>query len=128
MAIFPVEEMNGVAGACEQALAATDETIEALTTWDRDRHASGDDPVEYGIVLHIGEVSFGNVGTANRLDFTVIGPAVNLTSRLERLCSELGETVLLSDQLARHVQARAAPVGVHRLRGLAEPQMVHRLI
>ncbi len=127
LAMFPTDGAGGVAEACAQALAATDDAIRAMAEWNDARAQRKGAPVGYGIVMHLGEVSFGNVGTGSRLDFTVIGPAVNLTSRLERLCSEMGEAVLLSETLARHVADRAEVIGVRRLRGLSQPQTVYRL-
>ena len=91
--------------------------------------ADADDPaIGVGIVMHLGQVSFGNVGSARRLDFTVIGPAVNLASRLERLGSELAEPVLLSHAVAGYLPVRAEPIGSRTLRGLAEPQVIYRLV
>jgi adenylate cyclase len=53
-------------------------------------------PLNYGIGVHVGDVMYGNIGSRTQLDFTVIGPAVNMASRLETLTKQLGRTVLLS--------------------------------
>ena len=65
---------------------------------------------------------YGNIGTAQRLDFTVIGPAVNATARLQSLASTLGEPILVSAEIAAAVgAANLESVGRHALKGLAEP-------
>ncbi len=128
LAVFPVDESGDPANACARALAATDEALAALSTWNDERFQAGAiAEIGYGIVLHLGEVNFGNVGTASRLDFTVIGPAVNLASRLERLCSGTGERVLMSEAVAAYAGDRAESIGVHTLPGLSQPQTVFRL-
>ena len=127
LAVFPLDGPTGAPAACQAALAATDDAVAAMAAWNHDRLAQGADPIGYGVVMHLGEVSFGNVGTASRLDFTVIGPAVNLASRLERLCAEMGETVLLSEAIAAHLPARTEVIGARHLRGLSQSQLVYRL-
>ncbi len=127
LAIFPTDRAGGTPAACRAALAASDDVLTAMAEWNDSRTESGADAVDYGIVMHLGEVSFGNVGTTSRLDFTVIGPAVNLASRLERLCSERGEPVLVSQAVADHIGSRAELIGVEKLRGLSQPQAVYRL-
>ncbi|MEQ9814505.1 MAG: adenylate/guanylate cyclase domain-containing protein [Azospirillaceae bacterium] len=138
LAIFPTDIPGGAAAAVAAAVAATDAALAALNgvarrEADRGETNSGDadladaDGLDARFVLHLGPVSFGNVGLAQRLDFTVIGPAVNLTSRLERLAAETGERVLLSEPVARYLPDRAEPIGAHHLRGLPEAQAVYRL-
>jgi adenylate cyclase len=73
------------------------------------------------VALHLGEILWGNVGAADRLDFTAIGPAVNLASRLEGLCRPLGRTVLISGAVAAETSATLIPLGTHALRGIASP-------
>ena len=127
LAIFPTDAPGGAGAACSAAVAATDQALAAVDDWNAG--AGPDDPaIGVGIVMHLGQVSFGNVGSARRLDFTVIGPAVNLASRLERLGSELAEPVLMSQAVAGHLPARAKPIGSRTLRGLAEPQEIYRLV
>ena len=76
------------------------------------------------VALHLGEVFYGNVGAADRLDFTVLGPAVNEAARIEALCTDLDTSILISGsfaQAARHCSPFIAPAGLHTLRGAAEP-------
>jgi class 3 adenylate cyclase len=77
------------------------------------------------VALHLGEILWGNVGTADRLDFTAIGPAVNLVSRLEGLCKPLGRTVLISGTVAAETGATLIPLGTHALRGITSPCAVY---
>ena len=76
---------------------------------------------------HHGEMLWGNIGAADRLDFTAIGPAVNLVSRLEGLCRPLRKTILVSGAVAAETQAPLIPLGTHILRGIASPCAVFTL-
>ena len=83
-----------------------------------------------GIGLHLGEVTFGNVGSADRLDFTVIGPAVNEVARIEALCEPLGRQILVSAEfVAADSRASGAleSLGFHALRGVREPKEIFAL-
>ena len=75
---------------------------------------------------HIGAVAYGNIGTPDRLDFTVMGPAVNLASRLESLTKTIGATGVFSAEVARHVDG-LQPCGRHKLKGIDEPIPVFRI-
>ncbi|OWV76238.1 adenylate cyclase [Rhizobium sp. R634] len=78
--------------------------------------------VKAGIALHYGEVSYGNVGSGRRLDFTLIGRDVNLVSRIQTACSELGEVLLMSNPFSQEAgEGNAVSVGAHQLKGFAEP-------
>jgi adenylate cyclase len=70
---------------------------------------------------------WGNIGAADRLDFTAIGPAVNLVSRLEGLCRPLEKTVLVSGAFAAQTRAPLIPLGMHGVRGVASPCAVFTL-
>ena len=129
LAIFPVEGASGDAAAvCEAALSAADE---ARTNVAALNHSIGIDGVaenlRFGLALHMGDVLYGNIGGGNRLDFTCIGPAVNLASRIEKLAGRLGRTVLTSSEFARHCPARLAPLGAFLLPGLSAEQAVFGL-
>jgi adenylate cyclase len=127
LAVFPTAELGGEAEASRRAVAAAEAAHAAVVGWNGERRSNGLEPIGHGIALHAGEVSFGNVGASTRLDFTVVGPAVNLVHRLERLCGELDVPLILSEAVARHVPDKAASLGARALRGLREPQGVFTL-
>ena len=118
LAVFPIAEAGEVSSTCRRALAATLAAREAMAVTNRTRAAAGLAPLEFGVALHVGRVVYGNVGGTGRLDFTVIGPAVNLVSRIEALCKTLGQPVLASAAVARHLGDDLAPLGRHSIRGL----------
>src|SRR5271168_5172151 len=99
LAIFPV--VGGSArGACDAALKAVAAARSGMAHLDEARARDGLPPLPFGVALHLGEMLWGNIGAADRLDFTAIGPAVNLVSRLEGLCRPLERTVLISGAFA----------------------------
>jgi adenylate cyclase len=120
LAIFPIGERDAAA-SCEAALSAIGAARAGMDHLDRARAAQNLRPLPFGSALHVGEMLWGNIGTADRLDFTAIGAAVNLVSRLEGLCRPLGRTVLLSEAFAQQTTRPLIPLGEHRLRGIAKP-------
>src|SRR5215472_13056828 len=98
LAIFPVT--GAPAEACEAALRAVAAARAGMAHLDAARRAQGLLPLPFGAALHVGEILWGNIGAADRLDFTAIGSAVNLVSRLEGLCKPLGHSVLISGAVA----------------------------
>jgi class 3 adenylate cyclase len=88
---------------------------------DEARRRQGLAPLRFGAALHLGEMLWGNIGAADRLDFTAIGPAVNLVSRLEGLCRPLDRSVLISGAFAAETTLSLMPLGTHELRGIAAP-------
>jgi adenylate cyclase len=120
LAIFPV--VGGAPrAACVAALRAVSAARVGMAHLDEARRQQGLPPLPFGAALHLGEMLWGNIGAADRLDFTAIGPAVNLVSRLEGLCRPLGETVLVSGTLAAEAGVPLIPLGTHALRGIASP-------
>ena len=83
---------------------------------------AGEPPLEIVVALHIGTVNYGNIGAADRLDFTVIGPAVNLVSRIEAVAKSLDQPIVVSGELAQILGGGVVSLGLHQLRGLAIPR------
>jgi len=123
LAIFPVGDKPRE--ACDAALRAVASAKAGMAHLDTSRREQGLPPLSFGVALHLGEILWGNVGAADRLDFTAIGPAVNLASRLEGLCRPLGRTVLISGAVAAETSATLVPLGTHALRGIASPCAVY---
>jgi adenylate cyclase len=126
LAIFPVVGATP-RPACDAALHAVAAAQVGMAHLDQQRARQGLPPLPFGAALHLGEMLWGNIGAADRLDFTAIGPAVNLVSRLEGLCKPLRKTVLVSGALAAATDAPLIPLGTHALRGIASPCAVFTL-
>jgi adenylate cyclase len=126
LTIFPVVGETS-RGACEAALRAVSAARIGMAHLDEQRFRQGLPALPFGAALHVGEILWGNIGAADRLDFTAIGPAVNLVSRLEGLCKPLGKTVLVSGALAAETETPLIALGTHELRGIASPCAVFTL-
>jgi adenylate cyclase len=127
LAIFPLCAEADPQGVCRAVLAAAAEVrqaVAALSDWPTSAEANAP---RYGVALHIGELLYGNIGAANRLDFTCIGPAVNLAARLQGLAGGLGRMTLLSAEFARHCGPGVVPLGEFALAGFRAPQPVYGL-
>ncbi|MEH2491690.1 adenylate/guanylate cyclase domain-containing protein [Bradyrhizobium sp. AZCC 2230] len=119
LAIFPLSQPN----ACANLLRAVTEARQAMAALNERNKGTGRAPLNYGIGVHVGDVMYGNIGSTSRLDFTVIGPAVNMASRLEALTKQVGKPVLLSRDFAELVmpEFELERVGQHAVRGFSEP-------
>src|SRR5260221_4693252 len=120
LAIFPIGDRPASA-ACDAALNAAAAAGAGMAHLDQARLGQGLPQLPFGMALHLGEMLWGNIGTADRLDFTAIGPAVNLVSRLEGLCRPLGRSVLISGAVAAETTRELHPLRAHQLRGIATP-------
>ena len=118
LAFFPGAN---AADACARALQAARAALRRLASYD------GEEALHAGIALHYGEVSYGNIGSGRRLDFTVIGPDVNLISRIQSVCSSSGHPLLASARFAELLDdPSAVPAGEHHLKGFNAPATLFR--
>src|SRR5271169_5835618 len=124
LAIFPIGEGADTVTVCAAALEAAYAARDNV----RKLNAAADTgAVRFGLALHVGDVLYGNIGGGDRLDFTCIGPAVNLAARLEKLAGQLGRTILASREFAKHCGSEFAPLGRYAVAGFAEEQTVFGL-
>lgn len=119
LAIFPLDQPE----ACASLIAAVREGQERLAALNAENLRSGLPELHQGVGIHLGEVSYGNIGSRNRLDFTVIGPVVNIAARLQAMTREAEYSVLVSDDFARRANSPDdfRSVGTFPIRGIPEP-------
>jgi len=135
LAIFPIHEANErnetaspqAVRACEMALAAARNARTRLQDANARRAGAGGAELKLGIGLHVGDVMYGNIGTRDRLEFSVIGAAANEAARIEAMSKTLGATVVVSEAFARHVPERLRSLGRHALRGVEGAQELYTL-
>ena len=121
LAIFPIDDGATADRAATSALEAAQEALAAVRHLNGEPPMMGERPLEIVVALHVGTVVYGNIGAAERLDFTVIGPSVNLVSRLEATAKSLNTPIVLSDDFARAYGKPLISLGHYPLRGLAKP-------
>jgi adenylate cyclase len=126
LGIFPIGASGDARARCESALAAAEDAFTALD--ERNtlsvRNASPIPQLHFGLALHVGEFAYGNIGGASRLDFTAIGPAVNLAARLEGLTSKLVRRIVVSSDFAEIVGGAFDDLGEFDLKGVGTKQRV----
>lgn len=127
LAIFPLASGRPAAVVCTAALAAVREAVQAVAALRETAETPALRELKFAVSLHLGTVLYGNIGGGDRLDFTCIGPAVNLAARLERLARDLSRTVIASADFAGHCPADFTPLGAHPLRGFSAPREVYGL-
>jgi len=129
LAVFPFQCADTAARAAKSAMAAADEAMKNLQAYNANpcedvRSLNGWTPIRCGIAMHIGEVFFGNVGGQDRLDFTVIGSAVNEASRLEALTKRVMRPVVMSQEVGDLLEIPLDDIGRHELKGIVQPVRV----
>ncbi|MER2267321.1 adenylate/guanylate cyclase domain-containing protein [Methylobacterium oxalidis] len=128
LAVFPVREAGGLpCPSCEAALRAAEEAVAKNDALNAARRRRGEPALAVDVALHYGEVVYGNVGASRRLDFTVIGRAVNETCRMEALCDELGRSIVLSEEVARRCARPTVRLGTFGLRGVRAERTLYGL-
>ena len=125
--VFPTSAAVSGQTACRAALDAAVDAFASLATLNHRRRRQSLPAVRFGIGLHVGTVIYGNVGAPDRLDFTLMGPAVNRTARLESLTKDLGHELLMSAEFARYVGSPVRSLGAHPMKGVPTPQEVFAL-
>ncbi|MEQ8354583.1 MAG: DUF427 domain-containing protein [Kiloniellaceae bacterium] len=144
LAIFPMEKATGAESemmfcteegdqgfcgydACGKALEAARDALKRMKEVNDELTGAGRPPLGFGLSLHLGNVTYGNIGAASRLDFTVIGPATNEAARMDALTKELSLPVLMSEEFQRFVPETLVSVGRHSFRGVTQSREIFTL-
>lgn len=118
--VFEIRKPEDEARVCEAALDAAVDAFASIAVVNHRRRRSGQAPIEFGLGLHLGSVTHANVGSPDRLSFNVVGPAVNMTARIQEMTKETGVPLLLSENFARLIHRPLRSVGRYDLRGIAK--------
>jgi adenylate cyclase len=127
LAVFPIaEDESNIGEVCARVLEAARESRARV---EQMRYANGDavERFRFGVALHVGRILFGNIGGGNRLDFTCIGPAVNLAARLEKIAGRLNRIVVASAGFAGTCAGGWTDLGEFPIAGFAKAQRVYGL-
>jgi adenylate cyclase len=127
LATFAIDDGADAGTVCARALAAGEASVAAVAALNAARGRAGEPTLALDVALHVGKVMYGNVGARERLDFTVIGPAVNECARIELLCAPLGVNLLMSAAFAARCGRALRSLGAHAMRGVAAPQELFAL-
>lgn len=128
LAVFPMtEDESDAAAVCTHVLEAARESRSNVAAMTYGYGTETLDGFRFGLALHVGKVLYGNIGGGDRLDFTCIGPAVNLAARLEKIAGRLGRTVVASSAFAGHVDAGWSDLGQFSVAGFSAAQRVYGL-
>lgn len=127
LAVFPIEDESDTGDVCARVLQAARHSRANVATL---RHECAGEMLEnfrFGLALHIGNVLYGNIGGGNRLDFTCIGPAVNLAARMEKIAAKSNRAIVASAAFARQLKADWADLGEFPVAGFSSAQRVYGL-
>jgi len=135
LAIFPIDCDSGLLQdacapleeACANALEAARDARKRIKDFNEQRGAAGKSPLGFGLALHVGDLTYGNIGVPERLQFTVVGAAVNLAVRLQSLCKDLDQSILVSSVFSRYTPDDWISLGHHAIRGVIPSQEVFTL-
>jgi adenylate cyclase len=127
LVVFRVSSEVSLAQAAERAASAAVDAQHRLGRLSERRLERGEQPLRTGIAVHLGKVIYGNIGAATRLDFTVMGHAVNLVARIQELTRDLDEGVLFSGSVAAHLEHPVVSLSTYEFKGIGEPVEIYKL-
>ena len=125
--VFPIDAQRDARAACNAALEAALDAETTLASLNHRRRRQQQPEIQFGVGLNVGEVIYGNVGAPDRLDFTVMGPAVNRAARLESLTKDLGKRILMSGDFAGYLDVPLRAFDNQHMKGVEGAQTVYAL-
>ncbi|WP_170786998.1 adenylate/guanylate cyclase domain-containing protein [Ruegeria lacuscaerulensis] len=117
LAVFNIDD--DAETSCRSAVLAAEQALTILGNYNETAADTGKEPIEFVVGIDFGRVTFGNIGSPDRLDFTVVGQAVNVASRVQELCKNLDEKLLVTQSVAEHMPHHMQSAGCHSIRGLS---------
>jgi adenylate cyclase len=126
LVVFRIGDELDAGEAARHAVSAAKEALQRLSFLSKRRAGEGLSPLHASVSVHLGSVVYGNIGASRRLDFTVMGAAVNLVSRIQGLTAKTGETLLYSKEVAEHLTEMSEPFGSYDLKGVLLPVDIYK--
>lgn len=127
LVVFRLDPARDAPAVARAAARAAQVALKNLADLSESRTQRGALPLRAGISIHLGDVVYGNIGASSRLDFTVMGHAVNLVARLQGVAGAMDEPLLVSAQVAEHLGSGVESIGLHPLKGVPAPVEIFRL-
>ena len=121
LSVFTIDNQHPIEAQCRMAIEAARVALAGLDDLNRERIAVSEEQLSMGVGINAGLVTYGNIGSPDRLDFTVLGSAVNVASRVQDLCKVLDKSVLTTQTVASHWPEEFSDLGSHVVRGVSEP-------
>ena len=125
--IFPTGDGRSAASAAKCALDAALQARCNTADINTERRYDGIPELAFGIALNIGDIHYGNIGSEDQLDFTAIGPAVNLSARMESVAAAIGRDIVVSDELRRHSDTESEPLHEYTVKGVSKPVSIYEV-
>jgi adenylate cyclase len=126
LAVFPIaDDASDATLVCKRVLDAAQECRVQITALSHDTGKETIDGFRFGLALHVGRVLYGNIGGGDRLDFTCIGPAVNLAARIEKIAGSLGRSVVVSSLFNTYAGVPFSDLGEFAVAGFSAPERVY---
>jgi adenylate cyclase len=126
LVVFRIGDEISRGDAARRAESAAVDALRRLGELSERRVGEGLLPLRAGVAVHLGTVVYGNIGASRRLDFTVMGEAVNLLARIQHLTGETGEELLFTQSVAEHLTETSESAGSHYLKGVPGPVEVFK--
>jgi len=128
LVVFRIGDEISPGEAARRAVRAAEDALGRLGDLSERRIGEGLQPLRAGVAVHLGAVVYGNIGASSRLDFTVMGEAVNLVARIQSLTGETGEALLFSGDVAEHLTGTSEAIGTYDLKGVPAPVEIFRML
>jgi len=128
LAVFQTGAGRNHAQVSEAAVQATIDACREMAKLNEERHAAGAPPLSFGLALNFGQIHYGNISAADLLDFTAIGPAVNLAARMEAIAAENGRDIVVSSEIQAELNIETESLGDFSVKGFAERVAIYAVL
>jgi len=128
LTVFQTGAGRNRAQVSEAAVQAAIDARREMAKLNEERHAAGGPPLSFGLALNFGQIHYGNIGAADQLGFTAIGPAVNLAARMEAIAAENGRDIVVSSEIQADLNMETESLSDFSVKGFAERVAIYAVL